>query len=167
MKKRRGSTAEADETQEGKELLRLSEYVKAICRCSEYGGRVVVVCSGDDDHEDDSIDISSSSSMKNSHVLLLDIGAWTDDMAMCVAHRFPGVQIEVQQSRCSLTGFCVAMTLFEQQQQQPGSRMGKGNTQMWSMWCMLILVVLFFCAMAAVFVAKRLTYFIDGIDFNF
>lgn len=48
---------------------------------------------------------------KKDSCLLLDVGCWTDDMAMCVASRFPGVEIVVQQSRNSLTGFCVALTL--------------------------------------------------------
>ena len=172
MKKRRGADPNKNETCcTKKELLRLSEYVKAICRCSEYGGRVVAVCDSDNSHERDEEHVhgidssrsSSSGSMTTDQVLLLDIGEWTDDMAMCVAHRFPGVQIEVRQSRCSLTGFCVAMTLFQRQHARSGN---KGGMQKWSMWCMLILVVLFFFAMAAVFVSKHFTYFIDGIDFN-
>ena len=67
-----------------------------------HGGRVVFVCS------------RAAEKNATAHAdtcILLDVGCWTDDMSLCVSNRFPGVEIAVEQSRCSLTGFCVAMKL--------------------------------------------------------
>jgi hypothetical protein len=99
-------------------------------RCSEYGGRVVLVTRKtkrtSEEEEDDDDDEDTFARRKNPCLLLLDVGCWTDNMTMCVANRFPGVETMVQQSRNSLTGFCVVLTL-----PPPVSRKKKkkGNTK--------------------------------------
>lgn len=65
----------------------LKEYIRQLCNLDRQGGRLVKI---DDDT-----------------VMLMDISQWTDDMAMCMKHRFPLISICVQQSRPSLSGFCI------------------------------------------------------------
>ncbi len=43
--------------------------------------------------------------------VLVDCAQWLDSMAACTKARFPDVEIRVQQSQSSLTGFCIVLRL--------------------------------------------------------
>ena len=72
----------------------LSEYIKSICNCEKQGGRVLLLADS-----------------KTSSLMLMDVGQWNDDMFTCTKHRFPDVSICIQQSRASLSGFCITFSI--------------------------------------------------------
>jgi hypothetical protein len=73
----------------------LRTYVEEVCQIKKNGGRIVLL------------------SPAQGILLLTDIAYWTDDMAVCTKHTFPEVNICVQQSRSSLSGFCIVFSLDE------------------------------------------------------
>lgn len=86
----------------------LAMYIEEMCQCKKQGGRILFPSSCPS--------LQGRTHRNARCILLVDVAYWTDDMATCTKHRFPNVSICVQQSRSSLSGFCVIFTFDEDRQ---------------------------------------------------
>ena len=91
-----------------KELLLLAQHVREICQCSLYGGRTFLVRRRLPTADEDE---NHATAAAPDTCMVVDVDSWTDEMLLATRARFPDVQISIQHLSCSLTGFCVALTL--------------------------------------------------------